>query len=825
MVDQAASQLVNYDISYDAAARFGLTFSPLFMVGDNGTINGVTDVMDSASLGAFQANGAIAYGAGGLLWYCWSFGLFNITSNSTFEPVYSTARATNAAITAWGDDLLAYSQLAAVYHTGLPAGPPGGPDGTGSYTQAPGDGIVAAMDEPLMVGIRLRPANASARTAGAAWPRRDPRPLPAYHGFGDAAVPDAVAVVVDKRVEWGSGPPPPARNVTVTFGPLIAAVEVVGVNLPAMDAARLARAAAPDGATRPWSEWIAAAGGRTSRLVVADADAGAGATVTLTLTGGQGALLRLYAVNGSTFDATARGLRPWRYRPTAADLGSLRVAQYSFYNYYYQAFPSTPMPLGIVDLGDLAAVVGGSTGDDEVDCAVDVDAVVEPAAPTMGALAQRLAGWLQAVAPPPAATLPRRPSKSTAPTCRRSRSLDGDIAARLGAGDPAAVMRVLSSVGFNAYVAPGTLGTGEDDAFYGLLNAALNNGAALLASPPAAAGATDAERAQQLQLRGASRGRSATAPAQPVWSSGDAGQAVEVYGCHPNFGGLWLTGAPGDAANATAGLPAASAVRFSGSHLFTPAPVTDVRAVTALAAAPLPLAPLTVPGAAGLPAMLSQYAALLTAASTSGGSVIAPFSPWVLVDACAPGAGETAASLTFRATAALAYGAKALWWTGTARCAAAANGSALLDALALLGQQVAGPPGWGQQLLAASVAALYASDPTAVPGSVAPGPGHLVTGLGPHTLAAVLTQPGGTQPPLVLLVDTSCVSAPGGCAPDGVPLTATATLDAASVAGWGVQETDQTAGFTSCGKTVVGHDVSVTLSPGGAELVLLTMLW
>jgi hypothetical protein len=195
-------------------------------------------------------------------------------------------------------------------------------------------------------------------------------------------------------------------------------------------------------------------------------------------------------------------------------------------------------------------------------------------------------------------------------------------------------------------------------------------------------------------------------------------------------------------------------------------------------------------------------------------------SGWVAVDACAPGARESAASLSFRAWAAVAYGARGLLFAGVARCADDPDGG-LLDAVAVVGQQISGWKGdsVGQFIVGgASLVALFASDPARVPGAEAPGAGKLVLAMGADLIVAVVHSGSNTSAPSAFVVDASCVGA-GGCAVGWVE--AAVTFDAI---GWGAYEADGAKGFTGCSKTVVGGLAQVTLAPGGGELLLLDVV-
>ena len=44
-----------------------------------------------------------------------------------------------------------------------------------------------------------------------------------------------------------------------------------------------------------------------------------------------------------------------------------------------------------------------------------------------------------------------------------------------------------------------------------------------------------------------------------------------------------------------------------------------------------------------------------------------------------------------------------------------------------------------------------------------------------------------------------------------------------AVLAWGVSDADQSKGFLQCGKSRLGRDAVISLSPGGIEMLLLTI--
>ena len=357
-------------------------------------------------------------------------------------------------------------------------------------------------------------------------------------------------------------------------------------------------------------------------------------------------------------------------------------------------------------------------------------------------------------------------------------------------------LRGFATAGFNLFSARSSAGAGTDGT-YDLLQSAMSSGAWLVVAPP---------------VDGVG------------WDDAMLLRAHEAYFCHPSWAGFVLseTAAPATSSNASAAATIADAVRWASPYSYTPQLAADFAAVDALRRSGVPMAALAVPAVAGLRGLLAELALLrgllLTqqAEPPQPGGLMArdAVSGWVAVDACATGANESAASLTFRSWVAIAYGARGLLFTGAKRCAEEAG---LLDALALVGQQITGWKGnsVGQFLTTASLVALFASSPALVPGAQAPGPGKRVVALGPDLIVAIVHNGGNTSAPSALVIDASCVG-DGGCASSWV--RATATFEAI---GWGAYVADGDKGFTACAKTVVGGVATITLAPGGGELLLL----
>ena len=300
LLNQAQTLLRQFDQEKDLSDRYGLDFYPLFNIGDGYYL----DLTNSWSINSFQPAAALAYGATGLVYYTWAEGIWNYSGcgsspdichwtpdSGPKQPAFEVATTMNAKTLAWGPDLLAYSALAAVYHTGWPTVS----FSPGNFTQSPGGEIVAAMADNVMLGLRIPPTYGSP--------------------IGDTA---ALAIVVDKRLEFGTGAPPAARNVTITFGSSVSAVSLVDVDFAALAAARAAGLTPAAAATmarrttvlrqRSVGEWNTAA-----------------MSVNITLRGGESSMLLLTATDPASFSADTRALHTLRYDASKTDLSAVRT--------------------------------------------------------------------------------------------------------------------------------------------------------------------------------------------------------------------------------------------------------------------------------------------------------------------------------------------------------------------------------------------------------------------------------------------------------------------------------------------------------------------
>lgn len=410
-----------------------------------------------------------------------------------------------------------------------------------------------------------------------------------------------------------------------------------------------------------------------------------------------------------------------------------------------------------------------------------------------------------------------------------------EAAAQLGGhGTTPTIVRGLAAAGLNLFAS--SPGRGGDE-FRDVLNAAMSEAAYVFAAPPTESGWVAVRELTSINA---------------------------IHACHPNFAGFVLNSSIG-AANATTqsvtAVDMAHALRFDGRSSFLWAPIIakSFAEATKLAGQGMQLAPVWVSGDAGYTAFLSSLNDIRNTrresriANTTAVN-ISSAAPWVALDVCsntARTANSSAADLSFRVATALAYGAQGIFFSGLGR-ARGAELSETLDTLALMMQQITGThaSGWSQLLLNGNsdpeglhVGTIFASASKHVPGSIAAGPGLLIEELGPDLIAVVLdwntyvpphqcfvpcaTQPCPTcpdqshsKPPQVLLIDSTCATSPDGC----TQALRTATLSfEPSVVAWGVDEADTTKGFPKCGKSRLGRNATVDLTPGGMEMLLLTI--
>ena len=115
-----------------------------------------------------------------------------------------------------------------------------------------------------------------------------------------------------------------------------------------------------------------------------------------------------------------------------------------------------------------------------------------------------------------------------------------------------------------------------------------------------------------------------------------------------------------------------------------------------------------------------------------------------------------------------------------------------------------------------------------VAGASAPGPGELVQAMDGALLVTVLEDPSGVTPPLLYMVDksfalpatSSLLSLPAAAS---APREAWIQLDSSRVASYQFIAGDAAQGFTHCKRSNLGSRIQVSLTPGGAALVGLSM--
>ena len=345
--EQCAAQLAGYEAWAAKGARFGLAQFPLVNIGDGGD----TGLVRSSSLVRFQGYAALAYGAKGLMWYCWGRGAWNLTAGAP-TAIYGTLAEVNHRVNGWSDALLAFPRFEGAFHTGWAA--------PSKSARSPGRGaLVEAMDDALLVGV-LGLDDTSGSGGG-------------VHGGSDGDTASLLLVVVDKRVS-GLLPAAAVRTVSITLAASVASVEVVG-----------------DGRGP-----VPSLGARRSAAV----------SLSLSLAGGDAALLKL--TGGAAMQALARALPQWRYSRSAPDLGAVQTTQYSYYGWGEDRRAQTRFVIGAEDFGT-AAAGGGAEQSVGALAALGFNTLL---APLDGADASSLYGTLNAAlrkglfvlaAPPPGA--------------------------------------------------------------------------------------------------------------------------------------------------------------------------------------------------------------------------------------------------------------------------------------------------------------------------------------------------------------------------------------------------------------------------------------
>ena len=187
---QCAAQLDGYESWTVKSGRFGLRNFPLVNIGDGGD----TGLLRSSSLVRFQGYSAIAYGAKGMMWYCWGNGAWNLTTQEP-TPIYSTLSEVNWKLRKWSNTILDFPSFWGAYHTGF-AGP------TATSREPGATELVTAMSDALLAGV-LGKQECSGKEC------------------------ELLLVVVDKRVspELDAAP---GRDVKITLSSSVASVEFPG---------------------------------------------------------------------------------------------------------------------------------------------------------------------------------------------------------------------------------------------------------------------------------------------------------------------------------------------------------------------------------------------------------------------------------------------------------------------------------------------------------------------------------------------------------------------------------------------------------------------
>jgi hypothetical protein len=85
--------------------RFNLSFWPIINIGDGGGTGNV----QAPNLVRFQAYSALAYGAKGLMWYCWANGAWDTVANKP-TAIYTALKDTNGRVLKWGPTVLSHDR-------------------------------------------------------------------------------------------------------------------------------------------------------------------------------------------------------------------------------------------------------------------------------------------------------------------------------------------------------------------------------------------------------------------------------------------------------------------------------------------------------------------------------------------------------------------------------------------------------------------------------------------------------------------------------------------------------------------------------------------
>jgi hypothetical protein len=296
-VAMAQAQLGGYESWIGKSQRFGLTHWPLVGVGDGHAV-GVSDGsgvpnINSTSLTRFQAYSAVAYGAKGIMWYCWGEGIWQFGNTSAgVKPgprhIYPAIQEINFKLgDHWAPAIAAHQQWQGVFSDGSWAVPGGLEPKRGQ--------LVEVMSADLLIGVMTTAPPTVADPAGVAY--------------------SALLVIVDKRVSDELAPAP-ARTVTVVLG------------------------AAAGSSPQVLSGGVASASfDQKTRVLTIDG-----------LTGGDAvAVVAAHAAAG----AQAAELHYWRFNAERPSMRSVWTTQYQFYQTLYKTRATS---LTSFILGSLAAL-------------------------------------------------------------------------------------------------------------------------------------------------------------------------------------------------------------------------------------------------------------------------------------------------------------------------------------------------------------------------------------------------------------------------------------------------------------------------------------
>ena len=717
--------------------------------------------------------------------YCWGGGVYWYNKDDPSKPgkptpIYQTVVEANADASAWGDELLAGGyEFAGALHTGFMDKNGGGPPSTGT--------VVTAMSDDLLVGVFV-PEDAAESAleggveGGAESSMQRKESIDPHSSLG---LPSAYLFIVDKRVSGQVGKLP-ARNVTLTLHRTVGGATVVPPGVQGargFDELRARHGVRPPAAGKRRSQYshVGWHQGRSSGGSILE--------VTVELVGGGGALVRLSAAAGSSavLLSACFAMCEWVYEPGSISMNvhspsmnfGLKAPSWAYDSWHarYRPYEGLERTAGkpFEDGEQTAFIIGAS--------------FLGASPPTTSEEAQ---AWAWAG--------------------YNLLSLEAPSAAEVKMFGPAAAM-----VG-------AVLDGGYTFGYFVALEPSSHVSSAAL-------------------------------------SPMDVVVLNKAFRCHGRWAGLTLARlVNGSKASMDAAVAAAASLRTfaRGSWLLPLTTTTSAKAALELGQRGVPLSMPSVPSAtsaafqppfasspstgpptrssavAWAQAVVGQYEPMRAMLAASYYPVVtnqgetrwqsdAPMPFVAAVDACAS---DSDSMLRWSAFAALAYGARGLYWQGAAACAPL--GSPKFNLLASINKRIAQ---WGNTFVADQNPGIGAgggynvtrmwSSGFALPHAVAPGsggPGDLVQAADPEVLVVQLHPGDGrsTAIPLVYVVDQRVDHTPGAA----MPRTIRVQLRE-DVTGTQPLEGDCTASRCQCNLGNIGNVLTIQLPGGSGQLVAL----